>query len=126
RVDLDWGVVTGAKSYNIYRGPKFNGSYEIIGSSVSTTYSDTTVSNHEVWFYSITAIDSQYVIPESQLCVPQVAFVHAMPRLTRADARSRSSVLVHTSQVLRTNLLSGGALIVDDAITPTSAAVAGD
>jgi hypothetical protein len=123
---LDWGEVAGAKRYNVYRSSHRDGPYLLMGFTLGTSVKDTGLTIGDTFSYAVTAVDSQFAIPESKPCVPQVAYVHAIPELTRVDVVSRSIVRLHTSQVLRTNALSGGAIIVDDTLTPSSVTVAGD
>jgi len=59
QIDLSWTAVTGATSYNIYRadGACPAGSYTLLASSATTSYSDTAVSGGQTYAYVVTAHD---------------------------------------------------------------------
>ena len=126
RVDLDWGTVSSATQYYILRAAPKDSVYFVIDSTANTFYSDLTVNNGDSLLYSIVAYDSFYTSPFSQPCYPAWSYVHPMPQLSRIDSVSRTFVRIQTSQSIRTNMLSGGTLIADDSITPSSTVVGGD
>jgi hypothetical protein len=126
RVDMDWGAVSGATQYLILRATPRDSIYFVIDSTASTSYTDLAVNNGDSLIYSIVAYDSFYTTPYSQPCYPALAYVHPMPRLSRIDSVGQTFVRIQTSQSIRTNMLSGAALIVDDSISPSSTVVGGD
>ena len=54
-VSLSWTGSTGATGYNVYRSTTNGGPYSKIGSSATTSYSDTTVTNGTTYYYVVTA-----------------------------------------------------------------------
>ncbi|TQI65401.1 hypothetical protein [Clostridium sp. KNHs216] len=65
QVSLSWSPVAGATGYNIYRSTTSGSNYTKIASDViSTTYTDTGLTNGVTYYYYVTAIDSSGV--ESQ------------------------------------------------------------
>jgi fibronectin type 3 domain-containing protein len=59
-IDLSWGAVTGATSYNILRTTNSNCSTGLsqIGTSATTTYSDTTATAGTTYYYVVQAVNS--------------------------------------------------------------------
>jgi len=55
QVTLTWTVVGGARSYNVYRSTNASSQGSKIGSSSTTQYVDTAVSNGSTYYYAVTA-----------------------------------------------------------------------
>jgi fibronectin type 3 domain-containing protein len=55
QVTVNWTTVTGARSYTVYRSTTPGSQGAKIGSSSTTTFSDTTVANGTAYFYAVTA-----------------------------------------------------------------------
>ena len=55
QVTVNWTPVAGAKSYNVYRSTTPGSQGPKVGSSSTTTFSDTTVANGTAYFYEVTA-----------------------------------------------------------------------
>ncbi|HEX5316852.1 MAG TPA: S8 family serine peptidase, partial [Candidatus Kapabacteria bacterium] len=81
RVDLEWAPVEGATEYYILRAGIHDLTSTVIGSTASTFYSDTTVSNGDDWIYSVAAFAPSYSMPNSAAAFSEEAIVHPMPRL---------------------------------------------
>jgi cellulose 1,4-beta-cellobiosidase len=58
QVALDWTAVTGAKSYNVYRSTNTGAQGAKLGTSLTTTYSDTSVLNGTTYYYQVTAANT--------------------------------------------------------------------
>lgn len=58
-VKLEWGAVSKATGYNVYRSVLF-GEYEKIGSTKNTSYTDKTGKTGTFYIYAIAPYDSQY------------------------------------------------------------------
>ncbi|MEA4848951.1 MAG: kelch repeat-containing protein [Clostridiaceae bacterium] len=59
KVDLAWGAVTGATSYNVYRSTTSGGTYTQLATGVTgTAYTDSTVTNGTTYYYVVTAVFS--------------------------------------------------------------------
>lgn len=58
-VKLEWGAVSNATGYNVYRAVLF-GEYEKIGSTTKTSYTDKTGKTGTLYFYAIAPYDSKY------------------------------------------------------------------
>jgi hypothetical protein len=68
QVHLSWSGVSGATSYNIYRGTKSDGESLTPVATVSsgtTTYTDTGLSNGTLYFYEVAAVNSLGIGPDS-------------------------------------------------------------
>jgi glycosidase len=57
QVDLSWGAVAGADSYDSYRSQLSGGGYSFVANATGTSYSDTTVSNGTTYYYIVVARD---------------------------------------------------------------------
>ncbi|MGO4272421.1 hypothetical protein AB4Z22_21710, partial [Paenibacillus sp. TAF58] len=58
-VELSWTAVPGAASYSLKRGDTLGGPYTALTSGLtSTTYKDTTVTNGKVYYYVVSAVNS--------------------------------------------------------------------
>jgi fibronectin type 3 domain-containing protein len=58
QVVLSWSASSGATSYNVKRSTVSGGPYGAVGSSTSTSYTDTTVSNGTIYYYVVTAVSA--------------------------------------------------------------------
>ncbi|MBS2023155.1 MAG: Ig-like domain-containing protein, partial [Deltaproteobacteria bacterium] len=54
-VTLTWSAVPGAVRYSLYRGTQTGGPYVELASSTGLSYTDTSASNGQSWFYVLTA-----------------------------------------------------------------------
>jgi hypothetical protein len=57
QVNLSWSASSGATSYNVYRSTTSGGPYTSIGSSTTTSFSDTTASCNTTYFYVVRAVN---------------------------------------------------------------------
>jgi fibronectin type 3 domain-containing protein len=55
RIAIVWESVTGATTYEVWRAPSEDGSYEKIGETPGTTYSDDTVTPNTTYWYRVKA-----------------------------------------------------------------------
>lgn len=55
RIKVSWKAVSGAKSYNVYRSTKKNGTYKLIGTSKKRYYVDKTAAVNKKYFYKVEA-----------------------------------------------------------------------
>ncbi|MEO8629388.1 MAG: hypothetical protein ABI612_14995 [Betaproteobacteria bacterium] len=55
RVDLNWGTVSGANDYYVFRSVGSNASYTFLGTTAAGSYPDTSVSNGTTYFYIVTS-----------------------------------------------------------------------
>lgn len=58
---LAWNAVTGATSYNVYRGPAVTGPFTILSGGTgltTTTYNDATVVAGSTYYYTVRAVNS--------------------------------------------------------------------
>jgi len=57
-LDLAWNGVSGAVSYKIYRSPSSTGTYTLIGTSTSASYSDQNLTAGTTYYYKVSAVNS--------------------------------------------------------------------
>ena len=92
---LTWTTSAGATSYNIYRSPNTNG-FAIIGSSVSTGFSDSNAVSGTTYYYVVTAVNGGGENPASSAYVsytpplppvpnPQIGWVTFPPNSTNIN-----------------------------------------
>ena len=55
-VRITWNEVSGATSYRVYRATSAEGAYSSVGTSASASYTDTSVSAGQAYYYKITAL----------------------------------------------------------------------
>lgn len=56
QINLSWTAVGGATSYNVYRSTVSGGPYTLVGSSATTSFSNTGLACNTTYFYVVTAI----------------------------------------------------------------------
>jgi len=54
-IDLTWSAVTGAQDYSVMRADKINGDYVSVGTADTNSFSDTSASADQLYFYQIIA-----------------------------------------------------------------------
>jgi fibronectin type 3 domain-containing protein len=58
KVYITWNSVSGATSYNVYRATSSSGTKTKLGSTTSTSYSDTSATPGTTYYYWVTAVNS--------------------------------------------------------------------
>jgi trimeric autotransporter adhesin len=56
QINLSWGAVAGATSYNVYRSTTSGGPYTLAGSSATTSFSNTGLTCNTPYFYVVRAV----------------------------------------------------------------------
>jgi fibronectin type 3 domain-containing protein len=90
---LSWSAVSGATSYNIYRGTSAGSEVQIQPANpvLGTTYEDTGLNNGQTYYYEVTAVNGSESAKSNEVSV-----------LTRASAPSSFSAAAGDSQVALT------------------------
>ena len=57
-IKITWDYVNGADSYKVYRSTSANGTYSVLNTAPSTSYTDNTASEGTTYYYKVTAINS--------------------------------------------------------------------
>ncbi|GCE10587.1 fibronectin type III domain-containing protein [Tengunoibacter tsumagoiensis] len=80
-VALNWESVTTATSYSIKRSTTSGGPYTQIGTSNTTSYTDTTVSNDTIYYYVVSALNAagESALSPQYRIVPTPAVAPAQP-----------------------------------------------
>ncbi len=55
KIKVSWSKVTGANGYEIYRSTSKSGTYSLIGTSKSTSYTDKTAKVNQTYYYKVKA-----------------------------------------------------------------------
>ncbi|HYM21151.1 MAG TPA: S8 family serine peptidase [Candidatus Kapabacteria bacterium] len=126
RVGIRWANEPQAAIYYILRADDLpTALYQVIDSTTSTTYSDTTVVDHKSYIYSVQAYSPNFVKHLSDPALGIAAYVHPKPFISIKSASERFLVL-HTSQPVSTHGLSGGEFVIDDSVGISTAIISGD
>ncbi|XEC93773.1 SGNH/GDSL hydrolase family protein [Paenibacillus tarimensis] len=96
-ITLSWDPVEGAVTYNIYRSKKADGTYEWIGKTRETTYTDDTVLTTIPYYYKVAAVNAGGVSEMSEtLETPAVTVLkRQMERLNRSLVAVRTEAGVY-------------------------------
>lgn len=100
QVAISWNAVNGAKGYNVKRSTTAGGPYTTIANNnvTGTSYIDTTVTNVIIYYYVVTAIDSnghESMNSNEASATPQVSSGHGLLRITMSDSSEREYQLSH-------------------------------
>jgi hypothetical protein len=57
-ITVDWTAVSGAASYKVYRSGTSGGTYSLVGSPASNTYTDTGLSANTTYYYKVSAVNT--------------------------------------------------------------------
>jgi len=100
-ITVSWGSVTGATGYYIYRSTTTDGTYDSVGTSATTSYTDNSLSAYTSYYYKVAAYNSggtgnmsNYVYTTT---LPDV------PTGVIATAKSTSSITVSWESVTGAN-----------------------
>jgi predicted alpha-1,6-mannanase (GH76 family)/fibronectin type 3 domain-containing protein len=83
QVQLNWWAAAGAISYNVKRSIVNGGPYVTLTNTAATSYTDTTVTNNQTYYYVVSAVNSA---GESAQSVPVSAGPLALAAWFKADA----------------------------------------
>ena len=91
---IRWSASAGAKTYNIYRAVKEGGTFELIGKTRDTSYTDTTVLTTIPYYYQVAAVSAGGVSERSAtLATPAVTVLYR-----QAEYLDRALVAVKTDE----------------------------
>lgn len=125
-VELLWISVNGATKYFILRAFDEQGSqYELIDSTTTPSYHDSTVENGVSYIYSVFAFDPSKSIPESQPTFGVTAYVHPKPHITNIISDG-ITIRASSSQPLMSNALDGGCILIDGGREAATVAISAD
>lgn len=86
---FQWGKVSGAASYKVYRSGYQNGTYKLIGETKSTTFTDTTATAGYYYYYKIVAVSSRSSYADSAAF--EIAAAPSFPAVKNLKGSSSSS-----------------------------------
>jgi sugar lactone lactonase YvrE len=117
-VDLTWAAVNGATSYKVYRSPLPN-SYSLVGSSPTSSFTDTTAAPNTAYLYRITAVDAanHESQPGTSDLATTVIFTDPVLSSTTPVRASHLTQLRTAVNAVRTLALLGNAAFTDATLT---------
>lgn len=77
-VNLSWGGVANATSYDVYRSRISGGAFDFIGNTSSTTYSDTTVVNATTYYYVVVGKNNTTLLTSDFYCNDEASATPAL------------------------------------------------
>ena len=112
-VDLSWGALPDALSYNVYRSTTPGGTPSLIGSPTVTSFTDAPLTNSTNYYYAVAAV---YAAGEGELSAPVLAVPRPDPfdglptsgRILGLSARDLASVLSDGDAVSSWRNAAGG------------------
>jgi cellulose 1,4-beta-cellobiosidase len=104
QVTLSWSTVSGSTSYHIKRSTVEGGPYSQIGEATETHYVDTTAQNGVLYFYVVTAVNSNGESPDSKAAsaMPQIS-APGVPTGLTATVTNGSVILEWNMTLTATN-----------------------
>ncbi len=93
RARLDWGAVSGADFYNLYRKEKA-GEWRLMARTDTRVYHDSTLIGERLYYYRVTAIDSSRQTPESLPSQTDSVVTSPPPRLLSAQPTSAEQLIL--------------------------------
>jgi fibronectin type 3 domain-containing protein len=94
-IDLSWGAVALADSYNVYRSDTADGTYTLLTSTTGTSYSDTTVNQGSTYYYEVSAVNDAGEGPLSAPFAAQTAVDTVPPTTVTSSAQTDSTITLN-------------------------------
>jgi glycosidase/fibronectin type 3 domain-containing protein len=107
QVSLLWDAVADAASYVIYRSPVMLGGFEIIGTSDSTSYTDTTAPNGTRYYYAVAAVGATGLLGEMSTIAPAAAHQDISAVIYAADLAGEHTLSYSAPYVLEASVIVG-------------------
>ncbi|MBD0383644.1 G-D-S-L family lipolytic protein [Paenibacillus sp. WST5] len=96
-ISLSWNLVTDARSYNIYRAKKADGTFVLVGTSRTAAFTDTTVLTTVPYFYQVAAVNVGGISPMSGILETpgSTKLVRQMENIDRAEVAVKTDAGVY-------------------------------
>jgi len=99
-ITVSWLSVTGATGYKVYRSTSYNGLYDSVGTTTSTSFTNTGLSANTTYYYKVSAYNSSGASSQSSYDYATTPIaIPAVPSGVSATAASSSSITVSWSSV---------------------------
>ncbi len=100
RIRLQWGSVSGAEFYRLYKGRCADSLFFYRTNSV-TVFTDTALANECTYFYAVTAVDSQRTVAESRFSLIDSAHTSRPPRLLNVLSLNERQLQLQFNEAVR-------------------------
>jgi len=99
-ITISWSSVTGATGYKIYRSTSYSGTYDSVGTTTSTSFTNTGLLSNTTYYYKVSAYNSSGASSQSSYAYATTPIaIPAVPSGVSAAAASSSSITVSWSSV---------------------------
>ncbi len=100
QIALSWSSVNGATSYSIYRATSSGGTYSLLSTVTSTSYTNTGLKANTTYYYKVRALSSAGSSPYSAVANAKTSIsVPSVPSNFTASAKSSSQISLSWSAV---------------------------
>jgi len=96
-ITVSWAAVSNADGYHVYRSSSASGTYTLVGTPSTTSYTDTDLSESTTYYYKVSANNSAG--ESSQSSVVSATSIPSIPTGVNATATSSSSITVSWTAV---------------------------
>jgi hypothetical protein len=100
RIRLRWDTVPGAERYRVYRGFQIN-SLSLYDSCQTTSFTDSVSLREVTYYYTITAIDTDFSVRESNFANPDSARASLPPRLTGVEFSNERQLILYFNEAIQ-------------------------
>jgi len=99
-ITVSWGTVTGATGYYIYRNTTVDGTYDSIGTSATTSYTNTSLSSSTTYYYKVVAYNSEETSTQSNY----TSATTLLPAVSTCDGMAGTTITIGNQTWMKKNL----------------------
>ncbi len=101
-ITLRWKSLTDATVYYIYRSTTFYGTYDLVGTSATTSYADNSLSSGTEYYYKVVAYDSEETSTPGYASYASATTF--LPAVSTCDGMEGTTVTIGTQTWMKKNL----------------------